>query len=112
VASLDDRVTLFPLTVPDDDLSGRLDDPTLSDVLRELKRSFDLVIVDAQPVTARDLRVAAATCACEVDMALVVRNIQTTSPDRCLSSVARLRAMGVRAVGLVENFAPVDLRVA
>ena len=41
-------------------------------------------------------------------MVLVVRNIQTTPQDTCLSTVARLRAMGVRAVGIVENFTPVD----
>jgi Mrp family chromosome partitioning ATPase len=108
VASLDDHVTLFPLAVPDDDLSGRLDDPTLTGVLRELKRSFDLVVVDTQPVAAGDTRVAVATCPCEVDMVVVVRNIQTTSQNSCLSTVARLRAMGVRAVGIVENFAPAD----
>jgi Mrp family chromosome partitioning ATPase len=104
VASLDDRVTLLPLTVPDDAWSGRLDDPTLTLVLQELKRSFDLVVVDAQPVAASDARVAEATSPCEVDMVLVVRNIQTTPQDACLSTVARLRAMGVRAVGVVENF--------
>jgi Mrp family chromosome partitioning ATPase len=43
-----------------------------------------------------------------VDMVVVVRNIQTTSQNSCLSTVARLRAMGVRAVGIVENFAPAD----
>jgi Mrp family chromosome partitioning ATPase len=108
IASLDDRVTLFPLTVPDDDLSGRLDDPTLTGVLQELKRAFDLVVVDTQPVTEGDTRVAAATGPCEVDMVLVVRNVQTTAPETCLSRVARLRAMGIRAVGLVENFAPAE----
>lgn len=108
VASLDDRVTLFPLTVPDDDLSGRLDDPTLTGVLQELKGAFDLVVVDTQPVAEGDPRVAAATCPCEVDMVLVVRNVQTTPPEACLKSVMRLRGMGVRAVGIVENFAPAE----
>ena len=102
------RVTLFPLTVPDDDLSGRLDDPTLTSVLQELKRSFDLVVVDTQPVAAGDARVAVATCPCEVDMVLVVRNVQTTPEDKCLASVGSLRAMGVRAVGIVENFTPAE----
>ena len=39
-------------------------------------------------------------------MAVLVRNVQATPQDECLSAVARLRAMGVRAVGIVENFAP------
>jgi Mrp family chromosome partitioning ATPase len=104
VASLEDRVTLFPLTIAAGDLSGRLDDPTLTAVLQELKRAFDLVVVDTQPVVAGDAPMAAATGPCEVDMALVVRNIQTTPEARCLATVVRLRAMGVRAVGIVENF--------
>jgi Mrp family chromosome partitioning ATPase len=104
VASLGDRVTLFPLTVGNDSLSGRLDDPVLTDVLHELKSAFDLIVIDAPPVTAGDMYVAGAPSACEVDMVLVVRNVQATRPDACLSSVARLRALGVRAVGIVENF--------
>jgi Mrp family chromosome partitioning ATPase len=38
----------------------------------------------------------------------VVRNVQTTPEDTCLSTAARLRAMGVRAVGIVENFTPAE----
>ena len=89
-------------------MCGRLNDPTLTAVLQELKRSVDLVVVDAQPVAASDARVAVATSPCEVDMVLVVRNVQTTPEDTCLSTAARLRAMGVRAVGIVENFTPAE----
>jgi len=105
VASLDDRVTLLPLAVADCGLSGWLDDPTLCDVVRELKQSFDLVIIDAQPVTECGPRVAPSVGAGEVDMVLMVRNVHTTPTDACLAGVARLRETGVRAVGIVENFA-------
>ncbi len=106
VASIEDRVTLFPLTVPTDTLSGRLDDPLLSEVLYELKRHFDLVVVDTPPLPAESAVVSAIPLPCAVDMAVLVRNVQATPQDECLSAVARLRAMGVRAVGIVENFAP------
>ncbi|MHB9064656.1 MAG: tyrosine-protein kinase family protein [Pirellulaceae bacterium] len=106
VASLGDRVTLLPLTISTDALSGRLDDPLLIDVLQELKQHFDLVVVDTQPLVAESVGASAVPLPCAVDMAVLVRNVQTTTQDECLSSVARLRAMGVRAVGIVENFAP------
>ena len=106
VASIGDRVTLFPLTVPTDTLSGRLDDPLLSEVLQELKRHFDLVVVDTPPLPAESAVISAIPLPCAVDMAVLVRNVQATPQDECLSAVTRLRAMGVRAVGIVENFAP------
>ncbi|MHB8969065.1 MAG: tyrosine-protein kinase family protein [Pirellulaceae bacterium] len=111
VASLEDGVTLFPLTVPCDTLSGRLDDSLLGEVLQELKQHFDLVVIDTQPLPAEAVAVVAVplprvTRPCAVDMAVLVRNVQTTPQDECLAAVAGLRAMGVRTVGIVENFSP------
>jgi Mrp family chromosome partitioning ATPase len=108
VASIEDRMTLFPLTVSRDTLSGRLDDPLLGEVLQELKQYFDLVVIDTQPLQAEPASVAAVSRPCEVDMAVLVRNVQATSQDECLSAVVRLRAMGIRTVGIVENFAPAE----
>ena len=61
VASIEDGVTLFPLTVPRDTLSGRLDDPLLGEVLQELKQHFDLVVIDTQPLPAEAALVAAVS---------------------------------------------------
>ncbi len=108
VASLNDRVTLFPLTGSDDDLTGRLDDPALTCVLKELQQAFDLVVVDARPVLECPVSGATAPGAGMVDMVLVVRNVQGTTPEVCLSAVGPVRAMGVRAVGIVENFVPAE----
>ncbi len=105
VASLEDRVTLFPLSGPDPSLSGRWDDPALTAALQELQHAFDLIVLDTPPVAAGGLSPAPVSGACQVDMALVVRDIRTTAEDTCLAAVARVRAMGVRAVGIVENFA-------
>ncbi|NLX56891.1 MAG: hypothetical protein GXY58_17435 [Planctomycetaceae bacterium] len=105
VASLEDRVTLFPLSGPDPSLSGRWDDPALTTVLQKLQHAFDLIVLDTLPVAARVPSPAPVSGACQVDMALVVRDIRTTAEVTCLAAVTRVRSMGVRAVGIVENFA-------
>lgn len=104
VASLEDGVMLFPTKWTADHESAALDQPLLQ-VLAELKQHFDLVIIDLPPAgdtgepSARE-----AQTACPVDMAVVVRNVRETSVDQCLTTVAFLRRVGVRAVGVIENF--------
>ena len=104
VASIADGVTLFPLTSPHDGLSTRLDDPTLSDAVQKLKAHFDLIVVDTQPLQLNASRVPAVPLPCEVDLAVLVRNTQTTPMDDCLAAAAHVRSMGVRAIGIAENF--------
>jgi Mrp family chromosome partitioning ATPase len=104
VASIADGVTLFPLTGPHDALSARLDDPTLSDTVQRLKAHFDLIVVDTQPLQLNAARVPAVPLPCEVDLAVLVRNTQTSSMDDCLRAATHVRSMGVRAIGIAENF--------
>jgi Mrp family chromosome partitioning ATPase len=104
VASLDDRVTLFPLSRST--ASAAASPKTLlSTTLAELREHYDLVIVDLPPVGADQALGELTGEVGPVDMALVVRNVQATPQDQCLTSVAALRCMGVRAVGVIENFA-------
>jgi Mrp family chromosome partitioning ATPase len=105
VASLNDRVTLFPLSRSTVSAPASLD-ALLSSTLSDLREHFDLVIVDLPPVGAERSPVDTTGEIGPVDMALVVRSVQATGQDECLASVTALRGMGVRAVGVIENFTP------
>ncbi len=105
VTSLEDGVTLFPLTCPNDELSG-VQDQVLARTLGELSRYFDLVVVDLPPTAALPKGRGSADLPCPIDMAVVIRNVQTTPQDLTLTTVSTLRNLGVRAVGVIENFAP------
>ncbi len=105
VMSLEDGVTLFPLTCPNAQLSG-VRDQVLVRTLGEMSRFFDLVVVDLPPTSALSAGPGAADLPCCIDMAVVVRNLQTTAQDQTLATVSTLRNLGVRAVGIIENFAP------
>ncbi len=102
VASLEDGVTLFPRSYPADTLNGVLDE-ALTLTLRQLRKYFDLVVVDLPPVDATT-QVAARGVPCPVDMALVVRNVQITNQQQSVATATLLRELGVLAVGLIENF--------
>ena len=103
VASLEDGVTLFPRTFPTDDEPG-MRDPSLVNVLGMLRSFFDLVIVDLSPIGPHESSKKAMFGTCPIDLAVVVRNIQATSTEQTLKTVTALRSIGVKAVGVIENF--------
>ena len=105
MASVDDQITLFPMTVPSDDLNGSMNNVALHNALDQIRDAFDLIVVDMPPVGDGHGQAIDTQGPCRVDMAVIVRNVRATSQEDTLASVARLRAMGVRAVGIVENFA-------
>jgi Mrp family chromosome partitioning ATPase len=108
VASVAEGVTLFPRVAPSQQLAAQLDARLLSTVLSDLQRCFDLVIVDAPEIENLVAETLLGGGAAAVDMAVLVRDAQRTTRDDCLAAAARLRPLGVRAVGIVENFATWD----
>ncbi len=110
VMSAEDHVTLFPLTCPSDDFSGVVD-RMLTRTLRELSRCFDLIVVDLPPFPSQSGMDRPADTICPIDMAVVVRHVQVTPQDEALATVSALRKLGVRAVGIIENFAPCESAV-
>ena len=105
VSSLADHMTLFPLSCTNEtpaSAQGQL----LAEALPQLSCHFDLVIIDLPPASMLPFGPAAATRPGDIDMAVVVRNLQTTSEKQTLETVSKLRSCGVRAVGIIENFAP------
>ncbi len=105
VASLDDHVTLFPKTFPMDDESNSFDEVLLASV-RELGKHFDLVVVDLPPVALGNMPGKGVLEPCPIDMVVVMRNVRATSQEQTMATVSSLRRLGVRAVGVVENFTP------
>jgi Mrp family chromosome partitioning ATPase len=106
VASLADRVTLIPQTAPATDQARVVDVPLIR-LLSDLRERFELVIVDMGPL-GESPRPIEAVLPCPVDMALVIRNVTATPREESLAAVAALRAWGVRAVGVIENFVGKD----
>jgi len=106
VASLLDRIVLFPATLSEQGLPRGLDDNALTWLLGELRPHFDLIVLDMPPVHSWPSAVSDAEPPCLVDMAVMVRNVRTTTRENVLTTVAQLRKTGLRAIGIVENLSP------
>lgn len=89
----------------------RFDTPyacVLPSLLTELSAAFDLVLVDAGPLDTAALTIDefAPTC----DVALVVHDVRRTSQADVDRALSQLRAGGVHALAVAQNFAPVASR--
>jgi Mrp family chromosome partitioning ATPase len=102
VVSLSQRVTLFPKAAATETHVQALTQPLLT-VLEELTGHFDLVIVDLPPLEM-DQPNETPISPCPIDMAVVARHVRCTSPEQAMAAAAALRSLGVRAVGVIENF--------
>ncbi len=104
VASLEDGVTLIPLSAQAAPQAVTLNDPATTNLLRQAADQFDLVLVDLGKVDADALwRVGDAV---PVDAAIIVRDMRHTSEQETLASVGHFKRLGIDAVGVAENFRP------
>lgn len=75
----------------------------MRDVLRQARKDFDIVLIDAPPLlTVTD----AALLAAQSDGALVVVQHGRTTKEQLRHAVQRLHAVDARAVGVVLNMVP------
>jgi Mrp family chromosome partitioning ATPase len=103
VASVEDRLTLFPLT--ESDPAGiESGDERLVGLLRDIGSHYPLVIVDVGPLGAEDQHPFAAASECPVNAAIVVRDLRFTSERKALATAEQLQQSGIPAVGVAENF--------
>ncbi|MFM2096751.1 MAG: hypothetical protein RIS70_3875, partial [Planctomycetota bacterium] len=104
VYSIADRITAIPLAPS---LVDRLplDDARVTTFVQQLTDYFDLIVVDMGPVGSSERRMFEAGVRCPVDAAIVVRDLRVTGEESEYAIGARLRAAGVKSVGIVENFA-------
>jgi Mrp family chromosome partitioning ATPase len=103
VASLEDGLTLFPLTIGED-LAVPTADPRWNVVLQAIAMHFPLVIVDTGPLGSDGRHPFSTDADSLIDTAIVVRDLRNTSEERTLATAARLQRSGVHAVGIAENF--------
>ncbi len=103
VASLEDGLTLFPLTQAESPETPP-DAPALRAVLRAIAAQFPLVIVDTGPIANDDHHPFADGHDCPIDTAIVVRDLRNTTERKTLATARLLQRRGVPAVGIAENF--------
>lgn len=103
VASLEDGLTLFPLTQAEA-REAPPDAPALRAVLRAIAVQFPLVIVDTGPIANDDHHPFADGHDCPIDTAIVVRDLRNTTEKKTLATARLLQRRGVPAVGIAENF--------
>jgi Mrp family chromosome partitioning ATPase len=103
VSSLEDGLTLFPLT-GSEDLEAIAGDAQLTGVLRTIAAHFPLVIIDTGPLGSDDRHPFATGEDCPIDTAIVVRDLRNTTEKKALATAELLQRSGVPAVGIAENF--------
>jgi Mrp family chromosome partitioning ATPase len=100
VASLTDGVTLFPL-------AGHHETPDcgkhLDSVVRQLRRSFDLIVADMPSIGSGLGGVWESGAIQNVDMALIIRRPRLTTREQTVAAADQLRKLGIPAIGVVEN---------
>jgi Mrp family chromosome partitioning ATPase len=108
VSSLEDRLTLFPLT-GSEDLEVVPGDPSCVAVLQTIAAHYPLVIVDTGPLGSDGRHLFAADEECPIDTAIVVRDLRNTTEKKALATAESLQRSGVPAVGIAENFREADI---
>lgn len=108
VSSLEDRLTLFPLTCAEDPevVPG---DPSCVELLQTIAAHYPLVIVDTGPLGSDGRHLFAADDECPIDTAIVVRDLRNTTEKKALATAESLQRSGVPAVGIAENFREADI---
>ncbi|HND52926.1 MAG TPA: P-loop NTPase, partial [Pirellulaceae bacterium] len=104
VSSVSDRLTLFPLVSGQSRRPLALNSPSVTELIDELTRCFELVIIDMGPLTGPAERGFEGGLRCPLDAAILVRDVRLTSHDQAVHAARQLRHAGVGAVGIVENF--------
>ena len=103
VLSLHDKITLFPLSI--DHRVPSLCDSAVSRVFRCLSEVFDLVVIDSGAIPSGVDPFFETANACPVQAAMVVRDLRQSTETETLATATRLKALGIEAIGIAENFA-------
>jgi len=111
VASLEDGLTLFPLTGAEDH-QMQAGDPPWAAVLRTIATHFALVIVDTGPLGSDGRHPFLTDGTSPIDTAIVVRDLRNTTEKKTLATAALLQRSGVPAVGIAENFRDLEAQGA
>jgi Mrp family chromosome partitioning ATPase len=110
IESIDDHLTVLPLRNPPADPRSLAGKAGLGDILTELRNRYDLVLLDAGPLTndPQAIDLAAVLGGATIDDALVVRDRRRTHPKQVQAVCRRLSALGVRHWDIAENFTEIQ----
>jgi Mrp family chromosome partitioning ATPase len=103
VASVEDRLTLFPLAGAED-IRVQPGDRRLLALVEDISTHYPLVIIDTGPLGPEECHPFADADQCPVDAAIVVRDLRYTSEKKAAATARQLQQSGIEAVGIAENF--------
>jgi Mrp family chromosome partitioning ATPase len=103
-------LTGLPLRNPPADPRSLAGKSALGAILDELRRRYDLVLLDGGPLSddPRAIDLAAVLGGAAIDDALVVRDRRRTQPKQVQAVCRRLTALGVRHWDIAENFTEIQ----
>jgi hypothetical protein len=104
VTSIEDRVCIFPLTRTQSSEQLSLANSAVSSLIRRISQEFDLLIVDSGSLGDERTGMFEGGDRCPVDAAVIVRDVRITDPTVLTHNIRLWRAIGVNAIGVVENF--------
>lgn len=105
VHSIEDQVTLVPLTEPVTDRELSIDDNRIQLMLQELSASFDLVIVDMGHMESSRSLVTSLGERGIISAVVAVVDYRSSTRQQVDHCLRRIRQSGIASIGLVENFA-------
>jgi receptor protein-tyrosine kinase len=100
-------LSVLPSVISPPNPSEMLESRAMVDLLHELERRYDLVILDTPPLSVVSDGLSLVP---EVGAVLVVSGLGKTTRDSARTLSRQLAMLGARTLGVVANFAPVDRR--
>lgn len=104
IAATEPSITVIPGT-PTQSEQPQQENLAARTVLQEISAHYDLLILDLGPLSAESAYLWAPDAPSIVDAAIVVRDCRQTTEADTVAVVAKLKSMGVQAVGVAENYA-------
>jgi hypothetical protein len=104
VKSLEDNMTLFPLTsvIPTQQLHVNLH--RMAKVVRRISLAFDMVFLDSNRLNLEQRDLIGVSQERVIDAAIVVTDSELSIKEKVDTAVSILHGMGIASVGLVQNF--------
>lgn len=104
IKSLEDNMTLFPLTsvIPTQQLHVNLH--RMSKVVKRISLAFDMVFLDSNRLNLEQRDLIGISQDRVIDAAIVVTDSELSIKEKVDTAVSILNGMGIASVGIVQNF--------
>lgn len=104
IHSIEDSLTLIPLTANESSPKLAHIDRYIAAVLERLRESFDLIVIDATYINSLDNRLIGTESNETIDAMILVTDGRIEDQQRMETAIRRIKNMGISSVGIVENF--------